>query len=296
MTNLKSVFAIALASLSVLAVGCGGGGAIPTPPSFGSTSASSPYFFVQTTTSSSGGSGEAWGQVSVTGYARPNTFSCDVTTDTNCIPNVGDVGIGYGALTENNINAFTTNDYGQANFYTDAQPGVWRFYASGPTNSNCPSTSASFETLQNSSDGSTVGLVCGSNPAGMVATPSSCYVHEGSPYTNTCTGSVTLTFPPPISSTNSLPVATALSATNYDSSGDNVAQASVTAASSTSVVVPMPTAAGTSYLVVQDVSGNVIGEAEFTRTVIPVPPKTCIGNDTATSNVTPDAVLPCTTS
>jgi hypothetical protein len=47
-----------------------------------------------------------------------------------------------------------------------------------------------------------------------------------------------------------------------------LAQSSVTASTTTSVDVPTPTTYGTTYLTVQDSSGNVIGAAEFTRTLI----------------------------
>ena len=115
MMNLKSLCAIVLASLSILAVGCGSGGGSGsyTPQSYGSTSASSPHFNIQTTnTSTSGGSSEVWGGVTITGYAHPFTIPCDVTSDSNCIPNVGDVidvGNGNGALNQNKINAFATD-------------------------------------------------------------------------------------------------------------------------------------------------------------------------------------------
>jgi len=282
MMNLKSLCAIVLASLSVVAVGCGsgdgGGSSVPTPPSYGSKSASSNHFFIQTSnTSTSGGSGEAWGEVSVTGYAHPHTIQCDITNQ-NCIPNVGDdndVVNGNEALNQNEIPAFTTNDYGQANFYTDAQSAIWTFYGNGLTNSNCVSTYASFITLENSGDGSQVLLRCGSNPASMIATPSDCMINYNvKPPINTCTDTISLSFPPPISSTNTLPVGAAMVAANYDSSGDSLAQSSVTASTTTSIVVPTPTTVGTTYLVVQDATGNVIGASEFTRTVAAIPKST----------------------
>lgn len=280
MTNLKSLCAIALASLSILAVGCGGGGGGSyTPPSFGSTSASSPHFNIQTTNiSTSGGSGEVWGGVTVTGYAHPYTIPCAVT-DTNCIPNVDDYSDqvnGNGALNQNMMTTPITTDgtYGQANFYTNAQPAVWTFYASGPTNSNCVSTSAKFITLENSGDGSLVPLRCGSNAAYMVASPSGCVINANTGV-NTCPSYVTLTFPPPVDSSESLPVATALIAANYDSSGSNLAQSSVTASTTTSITVPAPTTYGTTYLTVQDSSGNVVGASEFTIYFTPLKVNRC---------------------
>ena len=281
MMNLKSLCAIVLASLSILAVGCGSGGGSGsyTPQSYGSTSASSPHFNIQTTnTSTSGGSSEVWGGVTITGYAHPFTIPCDVTSDSNCIPNVGDVidvGNGNGALNQNKINAFATDGtYGQANFYTDAQPAIWTFYANGPNNSNCVSTSASFITLENSGDGSTVQLRCGSNAAYMVATPSGCVINVNTGV-NTCPAYVTLTYPPPVDSSESLPVATALTAANYSTAGANLAQSSVTASTTTSIVVPAPTTYGTTYLVVQDSSGNVIGASEFTIYFTPLKVNRC---------------------
>ncbi len=244
--------------LLVMAVGCGGGGSVP---SYGSSNAASTYFVIQTTTTVPN---EAWGGVSISGYANPGSLTCDVSTDSNCIADIGNAGFSNGALTENGISSFNTNSNGAANFYTDAQPAIWYFYANGPTNSDCTSTQASYTTLQDSGTGSLVPLTCGSGIAAMIATPASCeYIEtpDGS-VTNTCPAAVTLTFPS--YGTATLPTSTELAVANFDTDGNNLAQSSVTASSTTSVSVPVPATIGTTYLAVYDPTTNqILGSAPF---------------------------------
>jgi hypothetical protein len=283
MRNLYNLCAITLASLSVLVVGCGGGGT----PFYGASG--KPYFAITTNAhEGSSTSYESWPKVTITGYADANSLAnfCDASTDKYCIADIGNASP-Y-AITQNGISAFKTNGSGQADFGTDAIGAEWYFYATDNDSTQCNGGTASLTTITGESTGAYVTLTCGSNAADMIATPSSCVDNEQTGV-NTCPSTITLSFPPPVSSTNSLPVATALSATTYDSSGTNLAQASVTAASTSSVVVPTPYTTGTTYVAVQNASGNLIGVSEFTRTVIIhgcITPVTSLS--TSLSTVTPE--------
>jgi hypothetical protein len=196
------------------------------------------------------------------------------------------IGLGFpDAIYENGITSFSTNSSGAADFGTDAFGAEWNFYATDNGSSQCPNGSASVTV---SGEGP-VKLICGQNYAEMVATPSSCLVNQNSGL-DTCPATVTLAFPPPIASSRTLPVAAALTATNYDNSGDNLAQASVTASTATSVAVRTPATAGTTYLVIQDTSGNVLGAAEFTRTVVVL---TCPSSTASLSALAPEIVPKC---
>ena len=261
MKNLHNLCAITLASLSLLTVGCGGGGS-SSPILYGAQNPA-PSFDIHTTYGSS--SVEAWPNATIKGWAVPNTIQCNPTSDPNCIADVGNASI-Y-AVTENQIPAFNTNNNGEAYFGTTAIAAEWNFYATDNNSTQCPNGTASHTTLTGLGSGSNVDLQCGANDADMVATPSSCIDNEQTGV-NTCTDTITLSFPPPITLTRSLPLNVALTAAVYDSSGDNLAQSSVQASVATSVVVPTPTTTGTTHLAVVDPTGNVVGVGEFTRTVI----------------------------
>lgn len=266
MTNLKSVFAITLASLTVLSAGCGGGGT----PFYGASG--KPYFAITTNAhEGSSTSYEAWPNATITGYADTNSLAnyCDTSTDPYCIADVGNAS-SY-AITQNGISAFNTNGSGLADFGTNAVGAEWHFYATDNGSSQCSGGTASMTTITGESTGALVTLTCGSNAAEMVATPSDCIIdYTVTPSIDTCTSTITLTFPPPVSATNTLPVGAAMVAANYNSSGENLAQSSVTASTTTSVVVPTPATIGTTYLGVYNSSGSLIGAAEFTRTLVPV--------------------------
>lgn len=265
MRNPGNLLVITLAALSVLVLGCGGSGT----KTYGASGA--PYFAITTNYElGSSPTYEAWPNATITGYADTNSLAyyCVPANDSSCIADIGNASP-Y-AITQNEISAFNTNGSGLANFATDAIGAEWYFYATDNGSSQCNGGAALLTTITGESSGAIVTLTCGSNAADMVATPSGCADdHSVEPPTSDCPASVTLTFPPPVSSSESLPVATALTTANYDSSGDNLAQNSVTASTTTSVVVPTPTTYGTTYLGVYNSSGSLIGVSEFTRTYIP---------------------------
>lgn len=268
MKNLWTVSLVALASLSVLVAGCGGGGS-STPTLYGAA-APAPYFFIQTNASPAS---EPWPNATIKGWAVPNTVQCDITQDPSCIADVGNASI-Y-ALTENGIGTFNTNSSGQAYFGTDAIGAEWNFYATDNNSSQCTNGTASTTTLTGLSTGAPVTLTCDQNDAEMVATPGACTVNAGTGL-NTCPASVTLTFPPAIAASHSLPLNTALTEVDYNSSGTNLAQSSVSTALTASIVVPTPTTYGTTYLTVYNAAGSLIGVSEFTRNYIAPPPPRCI--------------------
>jgi hypothetical protein len=278
MMNLKSLCAIVLASLSVMAVGCGGG-----TPFYGASG--KPYFAITTNAhEGSSSSYEYWPNATIKGYADTNSLAsyCDTSTDAYCIADVGNAS--QYAITQNGIPAFNTNGSGLADFGTDAVGAEWHFYATDNGSSQCSGGTASMTTITGESSGAFVTLTCGSNPADMVATPSSCMDNERTGV-NTCTATITLSFPPPVSSSYALPLNTSLTAANYDSSGSNLAQRSVTAATTTSVVVPTPTTTGTTYLAVKDATGNVLGASEFTYSYVP---PICPNSIVKSSKISPD--------
>jgi hypothetical protein len=206
--------------------------------------------------------------------------ACDVSTDRNCIGEVGTSSFNgpfYYAVSENGIGGFTTNSNGQTNFYTDAQPAIWYFYGSGPTNSDCSQTTASAQTYQDESTGSPVLLSCGSNLASMVASPAACTTTNNEiihMVTTTCPTSVALTFPS--SSKVTLPTGKTLAAADYSTAGANLAQSNVTATSPSAVSVPTPTQGGLTYLSIQNpTTGTIIGVAEFTHTYVTITPPMC---------------------
>jgi hypothetical protein len=278
MKNLQNLCAFILAALSILTVGCGGGGS-STPTTYGAKLPAA-YFDIHTTHGNS--SVEAWPNVTIKGWAVQNTMQCDVTQDKNCIADVGNASI-Y-AVTQNQILAFPTNGNGEAYFGTDAITAEWNFYATDNNSTQCPGGTASYTTLTGLSGGSMVDLHCGSNLAQMVATPSSCIDNERTGV-NTCTATITLSFPPPVSLTRSLPLNVALSVAVYNSSGNNLAQSSVLASTATSVVVPTPTATGTTFLAVRNPAGSVIGASEFTYSYVP---PLCQNSISSASKITPD--------
>lgn len=286
------------AMLLMMVIGCGGGGS-STPTSYGATNDSSAGFFkIQTSTGPN--TAEAWGNVQITGYANYNTVTCDVTTDSNCIADIGNVGLLDGALTKNEISYFDTNSNGEAYFYTEAQSAEWTLYANGAEPSGCTSTQSSFITPENSGNGYVVDIPCGSNPAGMIASPASCtYSYNtatGKVVINTCPTTVTLTFPSSNSSA-ALPTASALAVADYSDTGTNLAQSSITASSATSVNVPIPTTPGTTYLAVYSPTTNqLLGGAPFTYnyTVFDQPPAPCTNDAKVQSTVSPDGSVPCT--
>ena len=246
-------------------MGCGSSSSVPFYGAHGQN-----YLQIQTNVSSPA---EAWPNATITGYANADTLgsACDVSTDTNCIPEVGSTSP-Y-AVMENGIQAFNTNSNGLANFGTDAFSASWNFYASDNNSSQCNGGSASTTTASGVSTGSMVSLTCGQNDADMISTPSSCIINETvTPYTSTCPSTITLNFPPPASSEYSLPLNTALVSSLYDNTGSYSGQNSVSATTSTSIVVPRPDQNGTAYIAVNDPStGKVYGVAEFS-TIVVFPP------------------------
>jgi hypothetical protein len=290
MKNLRIVCAFTLASLSVLAVGCGSGSGSPpaiiTYPS--NALATTPYFFIQTTAGSS--SVEQWPNATITGYANPNTLQCIPTSDPYCFPFVGNPYV-Y-APNENGIGAFRTNAGGQADFATDAITAQWNFYAADNGSTQCNGGTASYTTLTGLGTGAQVPLSCGANDAEMVATPSSCeFDNAVTPLIDTCPTTITLTFPPAIASSHTLTPQAAMTAAVYNSSGTNLAQSNVTAATTTSVVVPTPSTPGTTYLGIYNAAGSLVGVSEFTYTQINLP-KPCPTAVTALarSGPSPDSI------
>ena len=260
MENLQKLFAISLASISILAAGCGGSGGPPTPPWNGPQGASN--FAINTTVGPYSSSAEVWPNVTIQGWDVTQS-ACSPATDSACVMEVG--GPYLYAVTQNKIGAFNTNSYGQANFGTDAIGDEWNFYATDNGSTQCNEGSASNTTLQGGSSGEPVNLSCNMYDADMVATPSSCAP-------NACPTTITLTYPPPISSNYTLPLNTELTAAVFNNTGANLRQSNVQAATTTSVVVPTPTAYGTTYLGVYNAAGSLIGASEF---AILSPPETC---------------------
>jgi len=267
-----TLFLIPLAAPFVFFVaGCGGGGG--SIPSFGASGHTAYYYSIQTNTTTPN---EAWPNVSISGYADPNYLAgaCNPASDQYCIPQVYPPGGGnydqYGAFDENAINSFATNGNGEAYFYTDAEPSVWHFYAQGPTSADCPSTTASLVTYQSEGIGAGVLLSCNSFAASMTASPSSCetgFINEKP--VNTCPATVTLAFPASEGNAVVLPLNTSLAADNYDTSGDELRQSSVSASTQASVNVPTPSAGGLTYLAVRNPSTNqILGVGEFTVNVV----------------------------
>lgn len=264
--------AILFASASLVSVaGCGS----YEPPDYGAAHHTNFYLEIHTATAEPV---ENWPNVSISGYANPNSLNqyCDPTTDQYCIaqvypPDGGNYDL-EGAFYENAINSFSTDSNGNANFFTDAQPDVWNLYAKGPQNNDCASTSASFLTVGTAPYLTQAVMTCGSFTAAMIATPNSCetgFINEHP--VDTCPATITLTFPPSDSGAVQLPTGRSLTEAMYDTSGSNLGQSSVTAASPVSVSVPTPMAGGTTYLAVRDPStSQILGVAEFTVNIVNV--------------------------
>lgn len=263
----KNAIYLALALLPVFISGCGSG-STPAIVTYGSQAVTTPYFAIHTVVLQPI---EDWPNATITGYANTGTVTCNPTTDTACI---ADVGSNLYALTQNGIPAFNTNSNGFANFATDAIGALWYFTATDNNSTQCPNGSSLLTTYTGQSTGAVTELACNQNVTEMIATPNSCSSGPGAT-TNLCPASVTLSFQSGTTSTDPLPTATTLTEVNYDSSGDNLAQSSVVASSTVTVTVPTPTIYGTSYLVVQDASGNIYGVAEFTVTYVPAPTDPC---------------------
>lgn len=265
MNFIKILGTMSLSCAVLASIGCGGGSS--TPPSYGSSNAASNYFAIQTLTAASG-TREAWKNVTISGYADTTSLAsvCSPASDPNCIAEVG--GPYLYANTQNAISAFTTDNNGRANFFTNAQPAIWKFDAKGPSQSGCSSVNASNQTYQGEPTGSIVALTCGSNTASMMASPSSCITkidQYGGFISSTCPATVTLSFPVTVSTPVALPLNTSLTAANYSTTGTNLAQASVTASTANSINVPVPTTTGLTYLAVQDAStGAILGVSQFT--------------------------------
>ena len=257
MKNYRIIIATVLAMPLIMILGCGSGGT----STYGASSAQNKFTIV--TMESAGPPSEAWPNAIITGQAVPGTYSCTAGEDSNCI-----VGIGYNILTNEldpgDIPSFNTGDLGEVYFGTNAVDGQWSFDAkTDPQDVGVEMCTASITIPVPYEVNYYVPLVCGSHNAEMVATPSSCNRYTNG--TTDCPASVTLSFSPTDSASSTLPVAIALAAVNYNSSGNNVAQNSVTATSTTSVVVPTPTTTGINYVAVSDTTtGQVIGVAEFT--------------------------------
>jgi hypothetical protein len=265
---------ILLASVSLLSTaGCGGGSSYP--PAYGAAHHTNFYLDIETLTTLPN---EVWPNVSISGYADPNYLGqyCDPVTDQYCIAQVYPPGGGNydldGAFYENAINSFSTDNNGEAYFYTDAQPAPWNLYANGPQSNDCSSTIASYRTPGTVPFVTQVAITCGSFTASMTATPGSCetgFINENP--VDTCPATVTLTFPPSEGGAVLLPTGRSLTEAMYDTSGSNLGQSSVTAVSPASVSVPTPLAGGTTYLAVRDPSTNqILGVAEFTVNVVNV--------------------------
>ncbi len=279
MQSLRFVSLIALAFLPVVTTGCGS-----STPYYG-PSGEPNYFTISTMATSPS---EPWPNAQITGWADPNTLTCDPATDFSCVAEIGSGTSPY-AISQSAISAFDTDSSGLAEFGTDAYLATWDFYAQDTGSSQCAGGSASI-TIYDFLGGGQVPLTCGQNDASMISNPGSCRVEPGYtvgnvwiPPTDTCTASITLSFPSPISSSYVLPLNTPLVSADYSSAGDNLAQNSVEASTTASVVVPTPTTYGTTYLAVSNASGNVIGVAEFTRTYVAPPTNPCL---TAASSAT----------
>lgn len=208
--------------------------------------------------------------------------------------------IGYnlatGELDPGAIPSFNTGSSGEAYFGTDAYDGTWSFFAKdGPNDVQQSQICTASITIPVPSEvNGQVLLVCGSDDAEMVATPSSCeYNSTVTPVIDTCPATITLTFPPAIASSHLLPLNAALTAADYNGSGTNLAQSSVTAATTASVVVPTPTAVGASYIGVYNAAGNLVGISEFTYTLIHPPPNPCpqVAVAAIRSGPSPDSVF-----
>ena len=263
MKNLQKLLVIFLASISILAAGCGGSGGPPpppTPPWFGAQGA--PNFAISTTVGPVSSSAEAWKNVTIQGW-DVEQYACNPGTDSACIMEVG--GPYLNANPQNKIGSFNTNSYGQANFGTTAIGDEWNFYATDNGSTECNQGTASITTIQGGTFGEPVNLSCNANDADMVATPSSCAP-------GACPATITLAYPPPLSSTFSLPLHTELTAAVFNGSGTNLGQSNEQASSTTSVVVPTPTAYGKTFIGVYNPAGSLVGVSEF---AIVSPPETC---------------------
>ncbi len=253
-------------SMVSLLTGCGN----PAPPVLFYGAQGQNYLAIQTNVSSPS---EAWPNATISGYADPNTLSnaCNVLVDSNCIAAIGTPT--PDAVYINGINSFNTNSNGQADFGTDAVRVSWTFYAVDNGSSQCNNGTATTVTNAGLSTGSEVSLTCGQNDSDMVATPATCTINETvTPYQSTCPTNITLTFPPPASSSYSLPLNTQLASAVYTDTGNYSSQSSAMPTNSTSIIVPRPTLGGTAYIAVNDpATGKVYGVAEFT-TIVVFPP------------------------
>jgi hypothetical protein len=261
MNIVKVLVTMSLSCIAITSIGCGS-----STQSHGSKSTSSPYFAIQTITTKST---EPWKNVSISGYADTSSLAsvCTPSDDANCIAEVG--GPFLYAATQNAISAFATDSNGRANFYTNAQPAIWKFYASGPDQTDCSSTSASAQTYQDEPDGSPVLLSCGSSTASMIASPSSCITtvdQYGGFIKSTCPDTVALSFPVTSATPMALPIKTSLTVVNYSETGTNLFQETVTASSTSSINVPTPVGTGLNYIAIQNPStGDILGVSEFTN-------------------------------
>ena len=175
MKELRLVSAIALALPLIAIAGCGGGG-IST---YGASNGAKTFTIATIATAIEISPPEPWPDAIITGYST-GSYSCNVSEDAACI-----VEIGYDPITDEldpgAIPSFNTGDSGEAYFGTDAWDGIWRFDAKTDPNDVGVEVCTASVTLDYNQTNGYVPLYCGSNAAGMVATPSSCFVDEGSP-------------------------------------------------------------------------------------------------------------------
>jgi hypothetical protein len=253
---MKSIFKASLVLISTCAIAALTGCASP---------ASGPQTSI-TTHAIVNGVNSAWANASLNGYATSGTYSCNPSSDQNCVVNFGSV---------------NTDANGEYILESDALGGVtWTFSASdAPNTSTCPGE-ASETDIPNV--GGNTDLNCNQNNGLEVsASPSSCVttiMGAGGPSTTTCPASVVVTASQPI-----FPMGRAITATSYNEAEVQVSNPNnIVANSSTSIQVPTPTATGFTAIVFVDPTTNlVIGAAPFiftSRTVggcIPSPQRQC---------------------
>ncbi len=285
MKRIRALFLLISASAILFCSGCGSGSSIP---SYGiAPSSATGAFNFQTSQLSSAGSDTltAWGNTTITGNAEGNIFSvCDPSQDANCIVSISPLvegASGYGQPVGSNsgaVYALLTDSNGRAMLYADTTSLDWEFDANGGFGSACLSGSGFTTYGGGVSGGPQIEITCDNAITNFVATPSSCslrYVKTGNSYhpVDTCPSTVTLSVEPGVQSTISLPTATALTVADFDSSGTNLAQSTVTASSPATISVPTPATGGTTYIVVYNNStSKVIGYAPFTYLIQPPPP------------------------
>jgi len=168
------------------------------------------------------------------------------------------------------IDQFSGTTDGETGTYiltTDAVPAQWNI---GATDANiqsqpCPGGAAWSGNLTAGPDGPQI--ICGSFSVGnVVASPLSCWttiIENPLSETTNCPSTITLTIHGSV-----FPTSHAVTASVYNDSATEVSSANVTATSSTTLKIAVPSQSGTTAIVVRDPTTNqLLGAALFTHTI-----------------------------